>query len=129
MINTGITRRVDELGRVVIPITVRNKLHINENDFIEVYTENEFIIFKKCTLDEIGKKVDKIGRVHIPVEIRNNFYIKENDLMEIYIENELIILKKYTKSCVFCENESNIVNFNSKPLCENCLRRIKEIKD
>ena len=47
MKSTGIVRRVDELGRVVIPIEIRNKFGIAEKDPIEIYVEGSNIILKK----------------------------------------------------------------------------------
>ena len=47
MKSTGIIRRVDELGRVVIPIEIRNKFQIAEKDPIEIYVEGSSIIIKK----------------------------------------------------------------------------------
>lgn len=47
MKSTGIVRRVDELGRVVIPIELRNKFAINEKDQIEIYVDGSSIILKK----------------------------------------------------------------------------------
>ena len=47
MKSTGIVRRVDELGRVVIPIEIRNKFEIAEKDPIEIYVEGSSIILKK----------------------------------------------------------------------------------
>ena len=44
---TGIIRRVDELGRVVIPIEIRNKFNIVEKDPIEIYVNDSSIILKK----------------------------------------------------------------------------------
>ena len=44
---TGIIRKVDELGRVVIPIEIRNKFDISEKDPIEIYVEGTSIILKK----------------------------------------------------------------------------------
>ena len=44
---TGIVRRVDELGRVVIPIELRNKFGIAEKDPIEIYVDGSNIILKK----------------------------------------------------------------------------------
>lgn len=44
---TGIVRRVDELGRVVIPIEMRNKFGIAEKDPIEIYVDGSSIILKK----------------------------------------------------------------------------------
>lgn len=45
--STGIIRKVDELGRVVIPMELRNKLHIAEKDPIEVFVDGSSIILRK----------------------------------------------------------------------------------
>ena len=47
MKSTGMVRRVDELGRVVIPKEIRKKLEISEKDPIEIYVEGRSIILKK----------------------------------------------------------------------------------
>ena len=47
MKSTGIVRRIDELGRVVIPIELRNKFGIDEKDPIEIFVEGSNIILKK----------------------------------------------------------------------------------
>jgi len=45
--STGIVRKVDELGRVVIPIELRRTLGIDEKDALEIYVDHERIILKK----------------------------------------------------------------------------------
>lgn len=45
--STGIVRKVDELGRVVIPIELRRTLGIDEKDSLEIYVDSERIILKK----------------------------------------------------------------------------------
>lgn len=47
MKSTGIVRKVDELGRVVIPIELRRTLQIEERDALEIYVDGEKIILKK----------------------------------------------------------------------------------
>lgn len=44
---TGIVRKVDELGRIVIPKELRTVLDIDIKDSIEIFTEGEYIILKK----------------------------------------------------------------------------------
>lgn len=44
---TGIVRRIDDLGRVVIPKELRRSLKIREGDPLEIYTDKEGIIFQK----------------------------------------------------------------------------------
>ena len=47
MKSTGVVRRVDELGRIVIPIELRRTLDIAEKDALEIYLVGELIILKK----------------------------------------------------------------------------------
>ncbi|NLC11625.1 MAG: AbrB/MazE/SpoVT family DNA-binding domain-containing protein [Firmicutes bacterium] len=47
MKSTGIVRKVDELGRVVIPIELRRTLNIEVKDALEIYVDGEKIILKK----------------------------------------------------------------------------------
>ena len=47
MKSTGIVRKVDELGRIVLPIELRRTLDIEIKDSIEIYVENDSIILKK----------------------------------------------------------------------------------
>ena len=47
MKSTGIVRKVDELGRVVIPIELRRNLSIDVKDALEIFIDGEKIILKK----------------------------------------------------------------------------------
>ncbi|AUN22280.1 AbrB family transcriptional regulator [Clostridium botulinum] len=47
MKNIGIVRKVDELGRIVIPKELRRTLNLEEGDGLEIYTEGDQIILKK----------------------------------------------------------------------------------
>ena len=47
MKSTGIVRKVDELGRIVIPKELRNILNIEEKNSLEIYVDGEHIILKK----------------------------------------------------------------------------------
>ena len=47
MKSTGIIRKVDELGRVVIPIELRNQFQIAEKDPIEIFVDGSSIVLKK----------------------------------------------------------------------------------
>ncbi|KUO52328.1 MAG: AbrB family transcriptional regulator [Desulfitibacter sp. BRH_c19] len=44
---TGIVRKVDDLGRIVIPIELRRTLGIDEKDGLEIYVDSEKIVLKK----------------------------------------------------------------------------------
>ncbi len=45
--STGIFRKVDELGRIVIPMELRNKLNIAEKDSLEIFVDGSSIVLKK----------------------------------------------------------------------------------
>lgn len=47
MKSTGVVRRVDELGRIVIPIELRRALDIAERDGLEIYVDGDKIILRK----------------------------------------------------------------------------------
>ncbi len=47
MKSTGITRRIDDLGRIVIPKEIRKNLKIKENEVLEIFINNDEIILKK----------------------------------------------------------------------------------
>ncbi len=47
MKSIGIIRKVDEVGRIVLPIELRRIFDIEENDPLEIYTEDDCIILKK----------------------------------------------------------------------------------
>lgn len=47
MKSLGIVRKVDELGRIVLPKELRTKFEIAEKDALEIYTEDDKIILKK----------------------------------------------------------------------------------
>ena len=58
---TGIIRRMDELGRIVIPKEIRKFMHLEENEPFEVFTEKDAVIFKKYGVNdkEEERKEDK----------------------------------------------------------------------
>lgn len=50
MKSTGIIRKVDNLGRIVLPIELRRTMDIAERDELEIYMENDRIILQKFEL-------------------------------------------------------------------------------
>ncbi len=47
MKSTGIVRKVDELGRIVLPIELRRNLDIEERDSLEIYMDGDKIVLRK----------------------------------------------------------------------------------
>lgn len=71
MKSTGIVRKLDELGRITLPIELRRNLNVNERDPLEIFVDDDKIILKKYDPSDIftgemddlveyrGKKVSK----------------------------------------------------------------------
>lgn len=50
MKSTGIFRRIDTLGRFVLPKELRKSLDINQNDYLQIFLDGDTIILKKSQL-------------------------------------------------------------------------------
>lgn len=72
MKTTGVVRRIDELGRVVIPKEIRKNLRINEGENIEIYVHEDTVILKKFSiLNKINEYAEKIVDAV-------NYFLKKN---------------------------------------------------
>lgn len=61
--STGIVRKIDELGRIVLPVELRRTLDIKEKDDVEIYVDGTSIVLKKyrasCVFCNGGKNIVK----------------------------------------------------------------------
>ena len=72
MKSTGITRRIDDLGRIVIPKEIRKNLKIRENETLEIFIDNEDIILKKfSSLDDMDKVFERFIKVLEEISLNN----------------------------------------------------------
>lgn len=79
MKTTGIIRRIDDLGRIVIPKELRKTLRIKNGDSLEIFVDNEDIVLKKYSPMEsieeaAGKYVDSFNKV-----IRHSVIVTDKD--------------------------------------------------
>ncbi len=75
----------------------------------------------------IVRKLDQLGRIVIPKELRSTFDLKETDPIEIFVEGEDIVLRKYQPACIFCNEATDITQFEGKNVCKKCLAKIKKL--
>lgn len=76
----------------------------------------------------ILKSVDELGRIVLPKKMRENLDIEIRDQVELFVEEDRIILKKYMPTCIFCGSEKDIVIFNGKRICGECLNSLKTME-
>ena len=90
MKSTGIVRKIDELGRIVIPKEIRNVLSIHSNDDLEIFIDNMKIVLTKYEKSDnilnysnnIVKIIDE--KLNIKVFVTN----KERFITEGYLKNK-----------------------------------------
>lgn len=70
---TGIVRRMDDLGRVVIPREIRNTLNMEDGEPLEIFTDEDCIIFKKYHTTPIKDEIEDLKK-HIQNYYERNYY-------------------------------------------------------
>lgn len=73
---TGIVRRVDDLGRIVIPKEIRRNLGIHEEDPLEIFLHEDCICFRKYTTDKLEKVYDAFRDLVDFAEEEGGFHMK-----------------------------------------------------
>ncbi len=75
----------------------------------------------------IVRKLDQLGRIVIPKELRNTFDLEEGDPIEIFVDGNDIILRKYQPACIFCNDATDIIQYENKNICKNCLAKLRNL--
>ena len=75
----------------------------------------------------VVRKLDDLGRIVIPIELRRTMDIGLRDTLEIFVEDDKIILKKYHPACIFCNDASDVIQYEGKNICRSCIKKIKNL--
>ena len=131
MQETGIVRRIDELGRVVIPKEIRKTLRIREGDPLEIYTDKEELILKKYSpvkslenyAECMAKSIaEKTGGGVVITDTDNIIFVsgtRKKDMKGKRISTELLDVIKGRKSVTAANNGKKIPIYigEDSPLC------------
>lgn len=93
---TGIIRRIDDLGRVVIPKETRRSMNIHEGDPLEIYVDHEInsVVFQKYEQVPHTNDVEKLkNSIFEDKEIMANLYDDQKIILEYHFNNISRILK------------------------------------
>lgn len=87
---TGIMRRVDDLGRVVIPKEIRRNLGIREGEALEIYTNPGEVIFRKCEVDRLNDLEQACDNLVYDCDMNTTGQIRKlvEQIKKIYKENQ-----------------------------------------
>ena len=77
--NTGVIRKIDELGRIVIPKEIRTVLKINSGDDLEIFIEDNQIILKKYSLMKSLQKESNHLIESVSNLVDSNIYISDKE--------------------------------------------------
>lgn len=102
---TGIVRRLDDLGRIVIPKEVRRSMRVREGDPLEIYTNGEYICLKKYnmfhdTQEAVAKILEASGKACAVFD--NSDYLVAYHNLRLPLELENLLLAGY------CSKQINI---------------------
>ena len=90
---SGITRAIDELGRLTVPKEIRDNIHIKEGDYVDFHIdENDNIIIKKqgyAIARKIQNIIDDVIRVDSESPVIDILRTAKNKFIELYGEDNV----------------------------------------
>ena len=124
MKSTGVVRRVDDLGRIVIPKEIRRTLRIRDGESLEIFVDREMIALKKFSkmsdMDDVSKELVEIINANIKKTVlitdRDKFVAGSGNLKKKYIDSNI---SRYLES---------VMNYR-KTLFESSLHTVELIEN
>jgi stage V sporulation protein T len=101
----SVVRKIDELGRIVLPKEVRKKLKIRTNDFVEIFIDNDLLCLKKYS---------KISSL-------KNFAQNLTDMLYSYTHKDILIADKYN---IIAYSGKNKKKYLTKEISDQILESI-----
>jgi AbrB family looped-hinge helix DNA binding protein len=109
MKKTGMTRKLDELGRIVIPKEIRNNFKIEEGDQVEFFLSGDEIVIKKpSNLNGLDNEIYKLFQIY-NLKFGNSIAIVNNENIEIGYGKALLRIQQILP-------ELNLSQYTSKTL-------------
>lgn len=100
MKETGIVRKIDKVGRVVIPKELRWKYNINIGDMVEIYTDQDSVYLKKYDVE--SNVMEQVEELYEAVE-RMEQELKDTKELEQYLEKVKSKLEQLHKEDPDCD--------------------------
>ncbi len=92
MKSTGIVRKVDELGRVVIPMELRKTLSIKEKEPIEIFVDEDKIILKKFESNMTCAITGEVSNDNLSM-LDGKLILSEQGAQQLITEIQLLLTK------------------------------------
>lgn len=116
----GIMRKLDELGRITLPIEMRKATGLNAIMNLDLTIKSGIIYLTKGQ----GRHMDELGRYTIPKEIRRVNEWNPGQELEIYVEDGAICIRK--PGCEWCPETDCLIEVKGHTLCCECAGAVAE---
>lgn len=122
----GIVRRLDELGRITLPMEYRRTAGIKPCDRVGIILDGEIIRIVLAVEEKMfigmDRPVDDMGRISLPMEIRQTLNYSERQKVDMYVEAQEIWISKV--GCHFCQSEDDLIEFKGVHICKGCAQEL-----
>jgi len=115
----GIVRKIDELGRITIPIEIRRRLELNTGDRVGLRLEGQVIRISKVVTG-MSRPIDELGRIALPIEYRRTLGLMERENVDMYVEDNDICVSKVVYGCSWCGSPEDLFEVNGHHICRKC---------
>ena len=122
--NIGIVRKVDKLGRIVIPIEARAAHHFQIGHKIGIGVNKDGIRLEReeiCMDCGYFRELETLGRITLPMEIRKRLDMPEGAMVEFLSDATGLVIRKYAGTCVFCGVTHDLADYRGKKICRHCM--------
>jgi transcriptional pleiotropic regulator of transition state genes len=120
----GITRKVDELGRITIPKEYLKTYGVQAGDPLGMLLDgNKAVLIKPGdTFIGIERNLDHLGRYTLPIEVRRTLGFTDRQEVDIFIdrENDAISICKVEYGCCWCGSSEGLIEVDGHHLCGKC---------
>lgn len=125
----GIIRKLDNLGRIVIPIEIRRSFGIDTDDRVGISLDDRIIRIEALKEPHgMTRPVDRQGRIVPPKEIRNALGLKPFSKVDTYVDGNIICVEPV--GCGFCGSGTHLIEVEGISVCLVCAHKIiKAVQD
>jgi transcriptional pleiotropic regulator of transition state genes len=114
----GIVRKIDELGRITLPMEYRRTFGIGVKSPIGMYIVGGVIHLVKVDdrFRGIARELDELGRLTLPIECRRTLGFGDRQEVDIYVDGEEICIRK--EGCFICSSTDVLIEVDGALICK-----------
>jgi AbrB family looped-hinge helix DNA binding protein len=122
-------RRLDVLGRVVIPAGVRKRLSFEIGDELSLSVRDDALVIRKSTPTLATSGAPYVlmpvnGRVVIPAGVRKRLSFEIGDELSLSVRDDALVIRMSTPSCAICRASKVLTRVNNGYLCQDCVAAV-----